>query len=475
MKYSFFNDNSTEDIIKEMETVYLNDNRPWIVGYSGGKDSSLVTQLMFKMLTRLPKEKRHKKVYIISSDTLIENPIILKFLESNIKKINQKAKEEELPIEANIVYPDYEDSFWTNIIGKGYPPPKSIQYRWCTERLKIKPTNKFIIKKLKTEDIIVLLGVRKEESQVRKSRIEKREIDGYLLTPHNTLKNEDHAAYVYSPIVELTTDDVWETLLNYFKTESPWGTDNGELFKLYAKGSGDGECPFIVGEKNNSTCGNSRFGCWTCTVVSEDKSLKGFIETGYTWLIPLAKLRDWLKSDEFRNNPKYRKKHRRNGSVTKREDGSYLFGPFNFEGRKLILERLLKTENEINEDPLFKKQFKESISLIKEEELKAIDGIWDEEEDLTRQSMVNIYHKIKDEKLPWHDYKHPIIEKELLEELDKIIEKYEVNEELFKRLVIEVDKNKYYINKKKSTGNIEKLLNQQYVHEDIMDKIDDRS
>ena len=205
---NYFDSYTLDNLLDEMEAVYLNDKRPWILGYSGGKDSSATLQVTFKMLERLPKEKRNKPIYVVSSDTLIENPIILEYLKDNIDKINKSAKELDLPIVAQIVYPEVNNSFWANVIGRGYPTPKSIQYRWCTERLKIRPSNKFIKEKLEYEDVVVLLGVRKDESSARKARIEKREIEGYLLTPHETLRGKDKLAYVYTPIVDFTTADV---------------------------------------------------------------------------------------------------------------------------------------------------------------------------------------------------------------------------------------------------------------------------
>ena len=199
------------DVIEEMKLVYKNDNRPWIIGYSGGKDSTVVVQLAFTMLESLSPEERHKPIYVVSSDTLIENPIVLGYLKEASQLINEGAKAKGLPLYAEMVHPDYNNTFWTNIIGKGLPTPTSIRFRWCTERLKIKPSNTFIEEKVKENgEVIVLLGVRKAESIARKLRIENRAIDGYLLTPHGSLQN----TYVYNPIVDYTTDDVWKTLLS---------------------------------------------------------------------------------------------------------------------------------------------------------------------------------------------------------------------------------------------------------------------
>lgn len=466
---SFFKGNTLEDIYNEMKMVYLNDKRPWVIGYSGGKDSTVVVELVFNMLLSLPESKRHKDVYVVSSDTLIENPIILDYLKTNIQLINESAKKQRLPIKAEIVYPEVNDTFWVNIIGRGYPPPKSLMFRWCTERLKIRPSNKFIQEKLEVEDVVVLLGVRKAESMARRRRIENRKIEGYLLTPHATLKSDTNIAYVYNPIVDLTTDDVWEVLLNKYKGMSPWGTDNNKLFSLYAKGSGEGECPFITTDnKDKNTCGNSRFGCWVCTVVSEDKSLKGFIEWGEEWLIPLAKFRDWIKSEDFRNNPKYRKKHKRNGAVHKTQSGNIIFGPFNFEARKIILRKLLELQ-------LIIQEYNPDFKLITMEELKAIDELWDDEEDLSRRSLVNLYLEVTGERLPWHDYKQPMFEDLALSTIEDLTKDHGLNLELVRNLLIQTDKYKHYSNPTKLKKSIDKLLNQQWLHYDIEQQIESES
>ena len=477
MAANFLDENSIESIYDEMQAVYLNDNRPWIIGYSGGKDSTVCTELTFRMLMRLPKEKRTKPVYIVSSDTLIENPVILNYLNYNIKKINESAKKLDLPVEGIVVKPDSTNTYWTNIIGKGYPTPKSIQYRWCTERLKIRPSNDFIKKQLEKEDVVVILGVRKDESIARKARIEKREIDGYLLTPHGTLKSKNKLAYVYTPIVDFTTADVWDVLVNSNENTVPtpddifdhpatcWGTDTMELFNLYLKGSGDsGECPFIADESTaKSSCGNSRFGCWICTVVKEDKSLNGFIESGHDELKPLLAFRQWILS--IRDIPENRKKHKRNGAVVKR-DGRIMMGPFTFEARQMILRKLLETQLEIQ-------KFYPELDLITLDELKAINDIWDDEEDLTSTTLLKIYKDVIGKELPWSEYKKPIFDASTLDIVKQKCIEYNVDTDLFSKLLIDSNKYKHFSNNTKLKNSVNKTLNQQWLHQDIVEKIED--
>ncbi|MDZ5252126.1 DNA phosphorothioation system sulfurtransferase DndC [Clostridium sp. LIBA-8841] len=527
------------NILEEMTRVYKNDSRPWVIGYSGGKDSTTVVLLAFKMLQNLPKEERHKPVYVISSDTLIENPIVLSYLQQNSQYINEGAQNLGLPLYTDMIHPDYNNTFWANVIGKGLPTPTSIRFRWCTERLKIKPSNKFIEDKVKENgEVVVLLGVRKSESIARGIRIKNREIDGYLLTPHVTLQN----TYVYNPIVELTTDDVWAILLSN-NGETPWGTNNNDLFALYMGGEG-GECPFTVtNDSETPSCGNSRFGCWICTVVKEDKSLTGFIESGETELQPLLDFRSWLLS--IRDKHEYRQQYRRDGNhyykklylekmpllndyiidknhlffdkennegyidlvrsketdklsnkkstdkdkifleliptIESGEDikldsskiqsdskGEFInvvgYGPFNFKARKLILEKLLETQAKIQEAY--------DLDLITIQELEAIDKIWDDEEDLTRRSLVDIYYNKTGNRLPWDDYKKPIFDSSTLEQISTLCVESDIPEDLINKLLIESNKYKHFTNKTVLDKSISKLLNQKHLHKSLVEEID---
>lgn len=133
-----------EDIIQEMMMVYRHDNRPWLIGYSGGKDSTLLVSLVFRAVSRIPENERNKKVYVITSDTMVENPIVKKYMHESSENISSASKAQKLNIQAEIIYPDIHQTFWARVIGLGYPTPEPPGFRWCTERLKINPMNKFV-------------------------------------------------------------------------------------------------------------------------------------------------------------------------------------------------------------------------------------------------------------------------------------------------------------------------------------------
>lgn len=67
---SYFNENSIEELLDEIKYVYQSDRRPWVIGYSGGKDSTTVVELVYKMLLTLPK-KRETKMFILYHQILL--------------------------------------------------------------------------------------------------------------------------------------------------------------------------------------------------------------------------------------------------------------------------------------------------------------------------------------------------------------------------------------------------------------------
>ena len=155
------------DLHEEIRQIYLANSMPWVLGYSGGKDSTSCLQLVWYALQELPAEKRKKPIYVISTDTLVETPMIVEHVNENLGKIGKAAQEQGLPIEVHRLTPEVNDSFWVNLIGRGYPAPHS-RFRWCTERMKIKPADKFIVSKVaEYGDVILILGQRHDESSTR--------------------------------------------------------------------------------------------------------------------------------------------------------------------------------------------------------------------------------------------------------------------------------------------------------------------
>lgn len=379
------------ELNNEIIEQYLeeDDNRPWIVGFSGGKDSTMLLQLVWNSLKQIPAELRKRNIYVVCNNTLVENPKILKYTDEVLEKVGKAAFEQSMPVSVIKTTPKLEDSFWVNLIGKGYPAPNNT-FRWCTERLKINPTTEFIKSKIsETGEAIILLGTRSEESSLRARSMKKHEVEGQRLRKH-ILPN----AYVFAPIKDVAVTELWQYLN---QVPSPWGANNKMLNALYRNANG-GDCPLVIDDTTPS-CGKSRFGCWVCTVVSKDKSMDALIHNGEEWMEPLADLRDTLI--EFRNDPTWRLPFRRNGT-----EG---IGAYTIEKRAFILETLLKAQKEVIET-------EPDISLINYQELVAIQVTW-YRDNYFKHSVAEIYNKVYGTRLSDNDFKdHLIFEKEILKE-----------------------------------------------------------
>lgn len=435
-----------EDIVEEMKMVYLHDKRPWMIGFSGGKDSTMLVMLVFEMLTQLKPNQITKKIYITSSDTMVENPVVERYMLRMSKQIGEVG--EKYQIQTDIVRPEPSKTFWSYLIGLGYPTPEPPGFRWCTDRLKIRPINKFTVDTIKENgEVVMLLGVRKAESSYRARGISAREVEGKLLVRHTDIEN----AYVYNPLTEIPNQLVWEYLLKNDGI-TPWGSDNKYLFSLY-QGEDLGEEQSVLGEVDKdkiAVTGNSRFGCWICTMVKEDKSLLNFIDKGCKELVPYRDFRNWLV--ENRNNPELRDKKRRNGSVYEKADGEYGLGPFTMHGRKVILEKLLELENVTGQE------------LITKEELKAIDAMWEDEGDIYRRTLVETYERIKGEKLPWDEYRLPMFSNDAMGILKETCEEFGIELEMMNKLIVAVESNKYYTKGNKVEKAFDKIINEGWLH-----------
>lgn len=392
---------------QEIRNVYLADRRPWVIGYSGGKDSTTALQMIWYALTALPSKQLSKPLYVIASDTLVETPKIVDYIDSSLKRMNDAARRAALPFSAHKVRPVLENTFWVNLIGRGYPAP-SKRFRWCTDRLKIDPANRFILDKVAEHgEVVMVLGVRRSESSTRAQVMNLHRMKGSLLSRHSTLPN----AFVYTPIEDFEVQDVWTYLL---QVPSPWGNNNRDLVTLYRNAQA-GECPLVV-DKTTPSCGNSRFGCWVCTVVTKDSSMEAMIDNGEEWLEPLLKYRELLASTQ---DPlvklQVREFKRRNGQVMLKPDGGIVPGPYKLSVRKDLLRRLLETEQ------LVRKNGPNSDErLITKEELEQIRRIWRSEAQDWEDSVPKIYREVSGKTLEWASDEQPVFSAEERKLLDAI-------------------------------------------------------
>lgn len=396
--------------LEQLSALYRADSRPWVVGYSGGKDSTALLQLVFQNLLALPEIERAKPVHVVTNDTLVEIPNVVGMVSESLLKIESAAKRLHLPLTVGQTRPELEHTFFVNIIGRGYPSPTN-RFRWCTERMKINPTSRYIRELVQSNgEVIILLGARKAESTTRAQALANRQIVGTSLRNHSTLPR----CLVSTPIEDWTTQEVWAYL---FQTPSPWGGDNRALFKLYNQADG-GECPLVVDDTTPS-CGNSRFGCWTCTVVETDKAMRGFIDSGDDKLEPMLEFRDWLKA--ARERREWRERTRKNGSTTLK-DGGDAWGPFTMDARRAILLKLLETEKATG------------FKLISVDELLLIQRLWQQGDRFGSDTDLSVSKIIQQVKGTLMDGYSQFLEETEDELLRGICRKHQVNLEVMERL-----------------------------------------
>jgi DNA sulfur modification protein DndC len=421
-KLSVFKPDGFEKTIEalkdEIVELYKSDSIPWVIGYSGGKDSTAIAQLIWLSLEKIPPEQRNKPVHIISTDTMVENPIVSEWVNASVSKMAEAAKASNVPIKAHLLHPDVPNTFWVSLIGKGYPAPRN-KFRWCTERLKIKPSNTFIQNVVRENgEAILVLGTRRAESSKRSHNMDKHSRNAVRkrLVPNASLPN----SLVYTPIEDWSNDDVWVFLM---QVPNPWGHSNKDLMGMYKGATEDGECPLVV-DSSTPSCGSSRFGCWVCTLVDQDKSMAAMVQNDHEkeWMLPLLELRNELdfRTEKARQLEKTRRDFRRlSGKLTGYEDsqGEYnlVRGPYTAEAREHWLRRVLGVQEWLHENA------PEDVGkqeLITEKELHEIRRIWVMEKHEIEDRLPVIYEEETGREFPGAELnQHQLFDKESLDML----------------------------------------------------------
>ncbi len=239
-------------------------HRYWSIGFSGGKDSSVVVDIAIRFLInkcnirRNDRKRCPEKVVIVYSDTLLEPPPLNNYARNVVNAINKLAEQENLPIKAVIASPRLTDQDLVEmVIGRGYPAP-SPRFRWCTDRWKIRPT-KLILQKLfgswSRNELAVITGIRGDEAAHRRNRA--------VFTCICPLKMTDSVGGIaYAPLINWSVNDVWRYIEQF---EPVWGKPSWKyLRKLYG---------------NNID--GLRMGCWVCTLIEDDQGWKELVKRGF--------------------------------------------------------------------------------------------------------------------------------------------------------------------------------------------------
>ncbi|MEA5583627.1 DNA phosphorothioation system sulfurtransferase DndC [Nodularia harveyana UHCC-0300] len=379
----------------EIQELYCLDEIPWVVGYSGGKDSTATLQLIWNAIQELPPEKRIKPIHVITTDTGVENPYVATWVRNSLEQMKVAAQEQKMPIKPHLLKPETKQSYWVGLMGKGYPAPRH-KFRWCTGRLKIDPSNHFIRDVVRASgETIVVLGTRKTESTNRAAIMAKREIGRVRerLSPHPSLVN----SLLYTPIEDWRTDEVWLYLMQW---SNPWEYSNKDLFAMYRGATADNECPLVV-DTSTPSCGSSRFGCWVCTLVNSDKSMQAMIQNDEEkeWLQPLIDIRlEELNIDQDRSKRDFRRIWGEVQLFERNLEGEVSIepipGPYVKSWREHLLRKLLEAQTKIRRTA---PENMRDITLISPEELSEIRRIWLEEKHEFDDSLPRIYQEVTGE------------------------------------------------------------------------------
>jgi DNA sulfur modification protein DndC len=314
---------SLKQTLFALQQAFIAGKTKWVVTYSGGKDSTLLAVLAGEIVRRRLWWSP-KAVHVVYSDTLQEIPqmhnVAMKFI-AHIQELNRSG----VPITAHVVHPDWSQTFWVLVLGKGYPVPHR-RFWWCTERLKVNPVKK-VLKELGCgDDVAILTGVRFGESSRRDGKMKK-------AAPYCVGQGECGQSLEYhgaiAPIAHWKTCHVWDFLALYAPA---WGWPTMDVVKLY------GDAPV-------------RFGCWTCTLVEKDRAIEALMTKGGAgYLQELARFRKRLM--DISSDPSMR---------VQRPDGKP--GKLKAEVRRVLLGELLEL------------QAKAGIQLIRHEEIQIIQEL----------------------------------------------------------------------------------------------------
>ena len=371
-------------LMNTIQNLYLCDDIPWVIGYSGGKDSTATLQLVWLALAALPREQVNKTVHIINTDTMVESPVISKWVQTSLKRMDEAAVEQGLPFVTHRLTPAMDNTFWVNFLGRGYPFPRK-KLRWCTDRLKIQPVNTFVRDQIAEHgEIIMVIGTRKAESARRAKTMayyEKKRVRE-LLSPNQAMVNE----LVFSPLEDWNDNDVWVFLMQY---QNPWGYSNKELLTLYKGATADNECPMMV-EKGLPSCGKSRFGCWVCTMVEKDKSMEAMISNDdeKAWMSVLLEFRNKFGDEE---HDRERRSFRKMAGFLQGSYKQLHHGPYKKEIREEWLKDLLEIQKDINVNG--PEEF-QNLELITIPELRIIRRIWVKEKHEFDDTLPRIYEEV---------------------------------------------------------------------------------
>jgi len=281
----------------------LRKGSPLILGFSAGKDSSVLANLVLGVASKLARIGVKTPIVVTHSDTRVENPEMQQLALRELRKIEAFMAAHDIAGEVLIGKPGLSQSWAVRVIGGRALPPFPDTRRDCTTDWKISVNErnlKLAMKRLTGQGFsepVVATGVRRDESQERAAAIAARGERS-----DEPWRNAE-GRLMLSPILDWKLDDIWEYLGYCNAGVINSYSDFEETMRVYRDGGGT-SCTVVSDmamAKFAKPC-SSRFGCWTCTAVSKDRSLTNMIEQDldrYGYMQPLADLRNFIAETQY--------------------------------------------------------------------------------------------------------------------------------------------------------------------------------
>lgn len=269
------------------------------LGESYGKDSSAMLVLVFEAARQILAETgASPRILLITSDTLVENPLQVGLTKTMSARALQFADENGLEAEQVWVTPENIDHYLVSLIGGRGVASMPGSSATCSIQLKILPMDRIrrkLSKQYGAENIAVMTGVRHDESTVRSKRMNERGESGINAVRMAT------GSLQLAPIADWDEADVWR-LLNASKKVTGIETLDFEPTVILYEMMGDSTCGTVslaeTAKKAKSPCKGGRGGCFLCQKVDRDHSMENIIDK-VPGLEPLLRLSRTIRAGHF--------------------------------------------------------------------------------------------------------------------------------------------------------------------------------
>jgi 3'-phosphoadenosine 5'-phosphosulfate sulfotransferase (PAPS reductase)/FAD synthetase len=337
--------------------------RAALVAWSSGKDSSVLLNLVLAAAVQVQQAGGSPHIVVLHADVGVENPEIVRLARGELAKVRAFAQRRGLRVDIVVSRPSFWESFPVRVIGGRALPTFPDTRRDCTSSWKRLPNEAAIAGLVRAcaaqgrPQPVLMTGVRRDESEARAANVKRRGE-----TPLSCW-TDDAGRLRLSPLLDWTSDDVWAYLglCNAGAVEAY--SDFAQTMQTY-QAAGGSSCVVVADaamQAHSKPC-SSRFGCWACTAVREDRSLAQMIESDrsrYGYMEPLAGLRDFIANTQYDWS-------RRQFVGRAIVDGAIAIGADTYSPRMLadLLRYTLTAQKE------------SGVAIIDEAQLLAIDARW---------------------------------------------------------------------------------------------------